>query len=357
MTKTAEPKKQPKIVVSGVQPSGRSHIGNYAGSYRNWLKLQDDPAYRCFFFIADYHSITEDYNPAAKRQQVFDLAADLLALGLDPEKCTLFVQSDVPEHTELGWIFNTVTPVSFLERMTQFKDKSGRQQENINMGLFDYPVLMSADILIYKGGFVPVGRDQTQHVELTRDIAHFFNNKFGNVFPEAKPLYTETPKLRSLTNPLKKMSKSLGDRSLIALTDEPDVIYDKIKSAVTESTGILSLSEEELEHKMTLHAEAHEDDPALRGVAGVWNLLTLLRTFGSAEEADRILAAQPIKYAELKRLVATRIAEHFADFRERRKKLVTKPKKVWEILEAGAKEARSVAKKTMTEVRERIGIR
>jgi tryptophanyl-tRNA synthetase len=249
-----------------------------------------------------------------------------------------------------------VTPMGWLSRMTQFKAKA-EKQETVGDGIFQYPVLMAADILLYHAAIVPVGDDQSQHVELTRDIAHFFNNRFGETFPESKPLYTETPKLKSLTNPLKKMSKSLGERSLIALTDEPEVIYDKIRSAVTESTGIISLSEEELEHKMALHSEAHEEDQSLRGLAGVWNLFTLLKTFGSAEEADRILATQPIKYAELKRLVATRIAEHFADFREKRKKLAARPKKIWDVLDAGAKEARGVAKKTMTEVRERIGIR
>jgi len=345
------------VVVSGVQPSGRSHIGNFAGSYSNWLKLQQDPGLRCYFFIADYHSLTENYDPKTKRQQVLDLAADLLALGLDPKKCTLFVQSDVPEHAELCWIFNTVTPMSFLERMTQFKDKSGRQQENINVGLFDYPVLQAADILIYKGQLVPVGRDQTQHVELTRDVAHFFNNRFGQTFPEAKPIYTETPKLKSLADPLKKMSKSLGERSWVALTDEPDVIYEKIKSAVTESTGIIPFSEEELEHKLSLHDEAHADEQQLRGAAGAWNLLTMLRVFGSRDEADRILAAQPIKYSELKKLAAARIAEYFAGFRAKRKKLLSRPSTITDILAAGAKKARNEAKKTMVEVRKKIGIR
>ncbi|MBI4457996.1 tryptophan--tRNA ligase, partial [Candidatus Uhrbacteria bacterium] len=165
------PKKSGHIIVSGIQPSGASHVGTYAGVYRNWLRLQADKTAKRFFMIADYHSITEDYDPAAKRQQILDLATDFLALGLDPKKSTIFAQSDVPEHTELCWIFNTVTPVSFLERMTQFKDKSSRQAANVNMGLFDYPVLQAADILIYMCDRVPVGRDQIQHLELTRDIA------------------------------------------------------------------------------------------------------------------------------------------------------------------------------------------
>ncbi|MEK9152281.1 MAG: tryptophan--tRNA ligase, partial [Patescibacteria group bacterium] len=309
------PTKPGHIIVSGIQPSGASHVGTYAGVYRNWLRLQDDKNLKRFFFIADYHSITEDYDPPAKRQQVLDLAMDFLALGLAPKKSVIFAQSDVPEHTELCWIFNTVTPVSFLERMTQFKDKAARQRENVNMGLFDYPVLQAADILIYGCDRVPVGRDQIQHVELTRDIARFFNNKFGATFPEAQPLLTDTPKIRSLTDPLKKMSKSLGERNLIALADEPEAIADKIKRAVTETTGVVSMSEEDLERKLAAPDLANETLEQLRGVSGVWNLLTLLKLFGKPHEADRILAAQPIKYSELKSLAAMRTAEHFAAFR------------------------------------------
>jgi tryptophanyl-tRNA synthetase len=254
-------------------------------------------------------------------------------------------------------MFNTVTPVSFLERMTQFKDKSQHTPDNINAGLLEYPVLQAADILLYKADRVPVGRDQVQHVELTRDIARFFNNKFGAYFPEAQPLLTDTPKIKSIVDPLKKMSKSLGEKSCIALTDEPEEIYEKLKRATTETTGILSLSEEELEHRLSLHAAAHADEEGLRGMAGVWNLLTMLRTFGKPQEADRIFAAQPIKYGELKKLLATRIAEYFAEFRENRKKIAKNPKKVWDILAAGGKKARAEAKKTMTEVRKKVGLR
>lgn len=349
-------KPQQAIVVSGMQPSGKMHVGNYVGAVRNWLRLQDDPAYKCFFFLADYHSISENYLPSEKRAQTLELATDLLALGLDPKKCALFVQSHVPEHTELCWVFNTVTPVAFLERMTQYKDKAGHQANNVNMGIFDYPVLQAADILIYKGAHVPVGRDQVQHVELTRDIARFFNNKFGAYFPETKPLLTDTPKLRSLTEPLKKMSKSHGDRTYVGVDDSPEAIEEKLKRAVTETTGILSMTEEELEHAMATHDGAH-DDEKLKGMAGVWNLLTMLRVFGSPEEADRVMAGQPIKYGELKKLVALRIAEHFAKFRAEKRKLAADPERVRAILADGAKRARTVAKKTMEEVRRKIGVR
>jgi tryptophanyl-tRNA synthetase len=349
--------KKHHVVVSGIQPSGSLHVGNYVGAVQNWLKLQDDARYKCHFFIADYHSITGDYDPDEKREQVLNLAMDLLALGIDPKRSVFFVQSHVPEHTELAWIFNTVTPVSFLERMTQFKDKSANQNKNINMGLFDYPVLQAADILMYMGEMVPVGVDQVQHVELTRDIARFFNNKFGDVFPETKPLLTDMPKLRSLTDPLKKMSKSLGEKSYIALTDEPEEIYDKLKRAVTETTGIMTMTEEELANAMRANDETQGGDETLRGVAGVWNLFALLKAFGYAEEADRILAAQPMKYGELKKLVAQRVAEYFTFFRAERKKIARDPEKVRHILAAGAEEARATAQRTMADVRKIIGIR
>ncbi len=347
--------KSKQVVFSGAQPTGRLHLGNYVGAVRNWVRLQNE-GYKCYFFIADYHSLSGDYDPAEKRRQILDLAADLIALGIDPKKSTLFVQSHVQEHTELGWVFNTVTPVSFLERMTQFKDKAGHQNQNINMGLFDYPVLQAADILMYKAEWVPVGQDQVQHVELTRDIGRFFNNKFGEYFPETKAMLTDVPKLRSITDPLKKMSKSLGDKTYIGLTDSPDVICEKLKRAVTETTGIISMTEEELEHAMQTHPEGH-DDERLRGLAGVWNLLTLLRIFGSQEEADRVRATQPIRYGDLKKLVATRIADHFADFRKKREALAKNPEKVQRILAAGAKKAQKVAKATMKDVRKKIGVR
>lgn len=346
--------KKKQVIVSGIQPSGKLHVGNYCGAQRNWLALQDS-GLDAFFFIADYHSLSGDYDPEEKRRQVLAIATDLLALGIDPKKCTLFVQSDIPEHTELCWIFNTVTPVSFLERMTQFKDKAVHQDKNVNMGLFDYPVLQAADVLAYKGDLVPVGMDQVQHVELTRDVARFFNNKYKTAFfPETKPKLTDTPKILSLIDPLKKMSKSHGDKSCIYINDEPEEMLSKLKKAVTETTGALPFDPcaEDFLEKIAARPEEER-----RGYAGVWNLLALLRIFGQPHESDRIAAAQPIKYGDLKKLVATRIAEHFADFRERRKALAKDPEKVREILDAGAKKARKVAQATMEDVRKIIGVR
>jgi len=350
------PASKKPVIVSGIQPSGRLHIGNYVGAVRNWLDLQARDL-KPYFFIADYHSITGDYDPAEKRQDILNLATDLMALGIDPRKSTLFVQSEVSEHTELCWIFNTLTPVPLLERMTQFKDKSGQQSTNINMGLFDYPVLQAADVLLYKGSLVPVGTDQVQHIELTRDIARFFNNKYGvEFFPETKPLLTETPKLRALTEPLKKMSKSLGDKACIALADSPEEILEKMKRAVTETTGHLSMTEAEVDRQISELAGTEGSD-TLRGMAGVWNLVAMLRIFGKKGEAERAVMNQPIRYGDLKSLVATRVAEHFADFRKKRATLAKDPAKVRRALAAGAKQARKVAQANMKEIRTIIGLR
>ncbi|MFH1598578.1 MAG: tryptophan--tRNA ligase [Patescibacteria group bacterium] len=321
-----------KRVLSGIQPTGVLHIGNYLGSLKHFVELQNK--YECFFFIADYHSITEDYNPQEKPQQVLDLAIDFLSAGLDPQKCTIFVQSQVPEHLELAWIFNTITPVSELQRMTQYKDKSRQQPENINMGLFDYPVLQAADILIYKPQFVPVGIDQKQHVELTRKIARLFNNKFGEVFPEPDVLLTKTPKIMSLADPTKKMSKSFNQRSYIALNDEPAAIKDKMKRAVTD-TG------------------KSEKSP------GVQNLFMLLQQFGGNEifnQFEKEHRAGKISYQKLKEALADAIGNYFADFRSQKKELSKDTKKVKDILEAGNKKAREIAIETLIDVKKKIGL-
>src|SRR3989339_263471 len=222
-----------ETILSGIQPSGKLHIGNYLGSLKNFLALQHQ--HQCFFMVADYHSITESYDPTKKQEQIIELMSDFLAAGLDPKKCVLVAQSHVPEHTELAWIFDSVTPISFLERMTQYKDKAGRQIENINTGLFTYPILQAADILMYHATAVPVGIDQDQHLELTREIARFFNNRFGKTFAEPKTLHTETSKVMSLLEPTKKMSKSLGDNHCIYLSDEPEAIRQKFSRAVSDS--------------------------------------------------------------------------------------------------------------------------
>lgn len=327
-------------IVSGIQPTGALHIGNWAGSVRNWVRLQDEYPERCWFFLADYHSITIDYAPSEKQAQILDLAASLLALGLDPKKSTLFVQSDVPEVTELAWIFNTVTPVAEMERMTQYKDKAARAAKNVNMGLFDYPVLQAADILIYGGDAVPVGQDQVQHVETTRVIARSFNKRFGEVFPEPKPLLTDTPKVMSLTEPTKKMSKSHGPKSVINIDDEPAEILKKIKGVPTEPSGNVT---EEL-----LKTEPYA------GVALLLDLIELCA--GKAARRDAI-AEQPVKYGELKKLAADAVAARFSDYRAKKKDLLKNPDRIKMALASGGAKARAVAKQTMEAVLKATGLR
>ncbi|MCX6745577.1 MAG: tryptophan--tRNA ligase [Candidatus Parcubacteria bacterium] len=322
-----------QIVLSGVQPSGELHIGNYLGSLKNFVELQDK--YHCYFFLATYHSITEDYNPKTKKQDIFNLTLDFLAAGLDPKKCIIFNQVDVPECTELAWIFNTITPISELYRMTQFKDKSAKQVKNINMGLLDYPVLQAADILLYHSHLIPVGLDQIQHVEITRDIARHFNSKFGQYFTEPKPLLTKVPKVMSLLEPEKKMSKSAGPNHYIAINDEPEIIQEKLKRAVT-GTG----NEEVLP-------------------AGAQNLMALLAEFGIPKQTiyfkDQI-KNKTIRYSELKETLAKDISEYFADFRKKRKELEKKPQYLEKVLKEGGQKAQKVAQKTLKEVKSLIGV-
>lgn len=329
-----------KRVFSAIQPSGELHIGNYLGALKNFVELQNKPAlpaggYDCFFFIADYHSITENYDPKEKPKQIFNLALDFLAAGLDPNKCTIAVQSQVCEHTELAWIFNTITPMGLLERMTQYKDKALQQKQNVNVGLFDYPVLQAADILMYKADFVPVGQDQVQHLELSRNIAHTFNNKFGKTFLEPKPILTKTPKIMSLTDPMKKMSKSHGSKTYIGINDEPKVIMEKVKKATTDmgTTG-----------EMTSASK---------------NLFQLMEILGKKEHYDEFLAQHKtgtIKYSRFKEVLGKDISDYFAPFREKRKELEAKPEEVKKVLTEGAERARKIARKTMKEVKEKIGL-
>lgn len=333
-------KKDAMTVVSGAQPTGELHIGNWAGSLRNWIALQDANPERCWFFIADYHAMTIAYDPKEMQHRILDLAASLLALGLDPKKSTLFVQSDVPEVVELAWIFNTVTPVAEMERMTQYKDKAARDEKNINMGLMDYPVLQAADILIYGGNAVPVGADQVQHVETTRVIARNFNKRFGDIFPEAKELLTETPKVMSLTEPTKKMSKSHGPKSYLALDDEPADILKKMKGVPTEPSGVVT--------DALLKTEAY---------AGVALLLDLIEMFAGKEARKEAIAAQPVKYGELKKRAAEAVAAHFADYRAKKKELMKNPERIQMVLAAGGAKARAVAKQTMDSVLRATGLR
>jgi len=322
-----------KTVFSGIQPSGELHLGNYIGAIRNWVLLQDQ--YRCVFCVVDYHAITQTYEPKEMGKRVHDMVIDLLALGIDPERSTLFVQSMVPEHTELCWVFNNVTGFGDLERMTQFKDKSESQPENINVGLFDYPVLQAADILLYKGELVPVGQDQVQHIELARRIARSFNHRWGKVFPECQPLLTSTPKLLGLDGKA-KMSKSLGNQIALGVDDKK--LRKLLGRAVTDEKRV------------------NREDP---GDPDVCNVFTMHQTFSTDEDRAWVregCTTAAIGCVDCKGRLADRVGEHLGPYRERRAQLLAEPERVKAILHAGAEKARALAQRTMAEVRGKLGL-
>lgn len=325
------------ILFSGIQPTGEIHIGNYLGALKNWVDLQNSGKYHCLYSVVDLHAITIDQDPKKYQEKVLNTAIDLLAIGLDPNKSTLFIQSQIPEHTELTWFFNTLIPVSELVRMTQYKDKSRQNEKNINMGLFDYPALMAADILLYKSAVVPVGEDQFQHLELTNLVVKKFNNKYGLYFNEVKTIVSPVPRLMSLTDPLKKMSKSHGPASYIALMDSPEVIKNKIMKAVTD-TGPTNSSEM---------------------APGVKNLFKLLEIFGEKKIYQQFFKSyenKAIKYSELKSTVADSIIKHLIPIQEKRKYYEKNKSKVEKILLSGAKEARKNAAKNILEIKKKMGL-
>lgn len=323
-----------KTVFSGIQPSGELHVGNYIGAIDNWVKMQDQ--YRCVYCVVDYHAITQDYTVKDMAPRVRDMALDILALGVDPEKAILFVQSAVPEHTELAWIFNAVTGHGDLERMTQFKDKSEHQPENINAGLFSYPVLQAADILLYKAELVPVGADQVQHLELARRIARSFNHRWGKVFPECEPKLTETPKVLGLDGK-QKMSKSLGNHiPLTAIEEKP--LKKLLGKMVTD------------EKRVTREDPGNPDD---------CNVYSFHKMFSTEEDRAWVregCTTAGIGCVDCKGRLAQRMLERFAPYRERRADLLAHPGRVDEILRAGADKARAIAQRTMAEVRGKLGL-
>lgn len=318
-------------IVSGIRATGKLHIGNYLGALKQFVELQNS-GHNCFFFIADLHALTTPFEPEKLSQDTLEVAADYLAAGIDPEKSAFFLQSQVLEHAELGWIFNSLTPLGELQRMTQFKDKSKQHNESITGGLLTYPTLMAADILLYKPTAVPVGEDQTQHVELTRDTARKFNNRFGQTFPEPKTFLREPLRIMSLTDPAKKMSKT-GDEALM-LDDEPAEILRKLKKAVTATDGSQKSS-------------------------GVENLFQILKHFATDNEYQTFISQQnqgSIKYSELKEALATKITEHFQEFRAKKKELLANPEKIHAALAIGKAKAEKVAQATLAEVKKKIGL-
>lgn len=323
-----------KVIFSGIKPSGELHLGNYLGTLKNWTALQENN--KCFFSVVDYHAITVPYDVKELPKRVLEIAIDFMATGVDPEKSTIFIQSHVPEHTELAWLLNTITPVGELERMTQYKDLS-QEQQSIGAGLLNYPVLMAADILLYHAELIPVGEDQYQHLELTRSIVRKFNNLFGEYFKEPKSYEAPVPRVMSLLDPAKKMAKSLGAGHYIALSDSPDIIRKKIAKAVTDEGG------------------AGDNQ-----VSGGRNLLQLFKVLSNdkplKQQLDEQYRAGELKYSEFKPLLAETMIKLLEPIQEKRKELASKPKEVEKILRAGRDQARLIAGKTLAEVKEKMGL-
>jgi len=323
-----------QVAVSGVQPSGEIHIGNYLGAIKQFVALQDN--YKTFFFIVDLHALTENPDPEKLREQTLNLAALYLACGLDPKKTTIFIQSHVRAHAELGWILNTITPLGELQRMTQFKDKS--EKHGVLAGLLNYPTLMAADILLYQPDVVPVGEDQVQHIELTRMLARKFNSKYGKTFKEPKELLQkEAARIMGLDDPTKKMSKSAANQNnYINIADAPDIIRKKIKTAVTDSGSEIR----------------YDTDKKV----GISNLLSIYSAF-SGEAISKLESKYKGKnYGAFKSDLAELIVEKLSTIQKKYNALLKNPAKLKKILAEGAKAADKVASKTLSAVRSKIGL-
>ena len=321
-------------MLSGIKPTGRLHLGNYIGAISQFVKYQDE--YEMYIFIANQHAITVPTDPKALRQHTKDLIALYLAAGLDPEKCTLFLQSDVDAHVKLGWVFTCLTYMGELQRMTQYKDKTAKGETGITDGLFTYPCLMAADILLYDADYVPVGQDQKQHVELTRHLAERFNNRYSETFVVPQPLETKVgKKIFSLQDPTKKMSKSETDaKGTIDLLDDPAVARKKIMSAITDSVGIIQYDP--------------ESQP------GLANLLTIQSVLANEPIEDIVKRYEGKGYGELKKEIGQTVFDFLTDLQAKYKKII-ESNVIDQILEEGAKKASYVANKKIRKVYKKIG--
>jgi tryptophanyl-tRNA synthetase len=346
-------------IFSGIQPSGFLHIGNYLGAVKNWVELQHK--YESFYCIVDYHAITVPYEPADLRARTADMALSLLAAGLDPSKCTLFVQSMVPEHTELAWIFNTLTPLGELERQTQFKEKASRE-ESVPAGLLNYPVLQAADILLYRAELVPVGEDQVQHLELSREIARKWNARFdirvpaasrvtgaksapaarktptsepSGFFPEPKALLTPTRRVMGLDGQA-KMSKSLGNT--VDLLEDPASIWEKLRPAVTDPARVRRI------------------DPGTPEVCNIYHLHKAFSAPATVEHVAVQCRTAGWGCLDCKKVLHESMERELAPIRARAKEIAANPKRMQSDLAAGADHARSEAGKTMKEVKQKMGL-
>lgn len=325
-----------KRVLTALQPSGVLHIGNFFGAIEPLVKLQNE-GNKNFLFIVDYHAITVPQNPKELRKNILFGAATYLAAGIDPEKTILFQQSKVKQHTELGWILNCIAHMGELERMTQYKDKSEGKKDVASVGLFNYPVLMAADILLYDTDIVPVGEDQKQHVELARDLAQRFNNRFGETFTVPQPqIRKDGARIMGLDNPDNKMSKSAtSNKSYISLMDDGKTVLKKIKSAVTDSEGLIIFNQDR------------------RGLSNLMTIYSLV-TDKSTKDIEKMYIGKG--YGDFKADLAIHISKYLKPLQEKITELLKDEKTLIDILEKGAKKAEKIAEKKMIEVRKKIGV-
>ncbi len=324
---------QRKRVLSGIQPSGTIHIGNYFGAVENWVRLMDE--YDCFFTIVDLHAITVDYDPRRLPQRVWDAALDNMAAGLDPARCTIFIQSHVPEHTELTWLLTCVAPLGELSRMTQFKEKSERERENVTAGLLSYPVLMAADILIYKAAAVPVGEDQVQHLEFTREVARRFNGRFGDYFPEPLPLIGRGARVMGLDGAA-KMSKSLDN--FIGIGEEPEAVWEKLRPAKTDE------------------ARKRRSDPGEPDRCNIYSYHKLVTPAAELAEIAAGCRGATIGCIDCKKIFHRHLMEVLGPIRERRRELALHPDDVRAALDEGARKARAAARETLDGAKKLMGL-
>ncbi len=325
----------PKRLFSGMQPTGGLHVGNWLGALRNWAKLLDSGAYECLFCVVDAHAITVEYDIKQLGPRSFDVALTYMACGLDPERSTIFLQSDVPQHAELAWYLGSVTPMGELSRMTQFKEKSEEHKHNLNAGLFTYPILMAADVLLYKAEVIPVGDDQVQHLELAREICRRFNARYGETFPEPQPKLSTTPRIMGLDGKA-KMSKTRGNA--IDLFDEPRVIEKKLKGAFTDP------------QKLRL------GDPGRPEICNVFTMHTALQAPEPLADIESGCRSGALSCGDCKLRLRDVMLAELAPVRERGLALKAEPKRVLTVLQNGAEHARSLANQTLVEVRHAMGL-
>ncbi len=323
-----------KVIFSGIQPSGDLTLGNYLGAIKNWVKLQEE--YECYFCVVDLHAITVKQEPKDLRKKTIEMLAIYLASGIDPEKNTMFIQSHVPAHSEASWLLTCSTYMGELNRMTQYKDKSKKNGESIGVGLFNYPVLMAADILLYQTDLVPVGKDQLQHLELSRDIGDRFNKMYSDTFVIPEPYIAKVgAKIMDLQDPTKKMSKSEENlNGSILIMDPPEVIRKKINRAVTDSLGIVKFNDEQL---------------------GVKNLMTILMTITGMSIEEIETKYEGLGYAQFKKDVAEAIVSELEPIQIKIKEYVGNKTYLEEIYKKGAEKANYVANKTLRKMQKKIG--